>query len=80
MKNDFLSLDQLIDKLVQLRESGVPGSIATAIPATDNNGRGGYFKRIEGAGRVAVAKTDHEKGHALCRALAARGVDVLVIR
>lgn len=80
MNTESLSLDKLIKKLTQLRDSGVPGSIATAIPAADNNGRGGYFQRIEGASRVAVAKADHEKEQGLCRAVAARGVDVLVIR
>lgn len=80
MKHEYLNLDQLIDKLTQMRASGVPGTIATAIPSPDNNGRAGFFQRIEGVGRVAVAKTDHEKGVSLCRAVAARGVEILVIR
>lgn len=76
----FLTLDQLIIKLQQLKESGVSGDIPVAVPSVDNNGRGGWMQRIEGAGRVAVAKADMDKGHALCKTVAARGVEVLVIR
>ncbi|MYM92387.1 hypothetical protein [Duganella vulcania] len=75
-----LTLDQLIAKLQQLKESGVPGDIAVAIPALDNNGRGGVMQRIEGAGRVAVAKADMDKGYDLCKTVATRGVEIVVIR
>lgn len=76
----YLTLDDLLIKLQQLKDAGTPGSIAIAIPSTDNNGRSGYVQRVEGAGRVAVAKTDMDKGYGLCKTVAARGVDVLVIR
>ena len=76
----FLTLDPLMVKLQQLKDSGVPGDIAVAVPSIDNNGRGGWMQRIEGAGRVSVAKADMEKGYALCKTVAARGVEVLVIR
>lgn len=76
----FLTLDQLLAKPNQLKDSGVPGDIAVAIPSHDNNDRGGMMQRVEGAGRVAVAKTDFDRGIALCKTVAARGVEVLVIR
>lgn len=75
-----LTLDQLIAKLQQMKDAGVPGDIAVAIPAIDNNGRGGMMQRIEGAGRVAVAKADMDKGYALCKTVATRGVEIIVIR
>lgn len=58
----YLTLDQLIAKLQQLKDSGVSGDIPVAVPSVDNNGRGGWMQRIEGAGRVAVAKADMDKG------------------
>lgn len=76
----YLTLDLMIAKLLQLKESGVPGDMAVAIPALDNNGRGGMMQRVEGAGRVAVAKADMDKGYGLCKAVATSGVDVIVIR
>ena len=76
----YLTLDELIAKLQQLKASGIAGDIAVAIPSTDNNGRPGWVQRIEGAGRVAVAKPDIDKGYALCKTVAARGIDVIVIR
>lgn len=75
-----LTLDQLIAKLQSLKEAGVPGDMAVAIPALDNNARRGVVQRIEGAGRVAVAKADFEKGYDLCKMVSTRGVDVVVIR
>lgn len=77
---NYLTLDQLIAKLQQLKDAGAPGDIAVAIPALDNNGRGGMMQRIEGAGRVSVAKADMEKGYGLCKTVASRGVEVVVIR
>lgn len=76
----YLTLDDLLSKLQQLKDGGVPGDIAVAIPSVDNNGRGGFMQRIEGAGRVAVANADMDKGYGLCKTVAARGVEVLVIR
>ena len=75
-----LTLDQLMAKLQQLKDSGVPGDIAVAIPALDNNGRAGMLQRIEGAGRVSVAKADMDKGYGLCKTVATRGVEIVVIR
>lgn len=77
---NYLTLDQMIAKLQQLKDAGVPGDIAVAIPALDNSGRGGMMQRIEGAGRVSVAKADMDKGYALCKTVANRGVEVVVIR
>jgi len=77
---EYLTLDQLIAKLQQMKDSGVSGDIAVAVPAVDNNGRGGMMQRVEGAGRVSVAKADMDKGYSLCKTVAARGVEVLVIR
>lgn len=73
----FLTLDELIDKLQQQRAAGVPGDTPTAVPAPDARGQ---LKRIEGVGRVAVAKSDMDKGQGVCRPVATRGVTVLVIR
>lgn len=75
-----LTLDQLIAKLHALKDAGVPGDIAVAVPAVDNNGRGGMVQRVEGAGRVAVAKSDIDKGYDLCKLVSTRGVQVVVIR
>jgi len=75
-----LTLDQLIAKLQGLKDAGVPGDIAVAIPALDNNGRAGMVQRVEGAGRVAVAKADIDKGYDLCKMVTTRGVQVVVIR
>lgn len=75
-----LTLDQLIAQLTELKESGVPGDIAVGIPARDNNGRGGVMQRVEGTGRVAVAKADMDKGYDLCKTVASRGVEIVVIR
>jgi hypothetical protein len=80
MDTQYLTLDQLITKLQQLKDSGVAGETAVAFPSVDNNGRGGMMQRIEGAGRVAVAKADFDKGYGLCKTVATRGVEVLVIR
>jgi hypothetical protein len=79
MNTEHLSLDELTAKLTQLRESGVPLSTAKAIRAAQNNGRGVYVQRIEGTGRVSLAKADHEMGQGPCRAVAAGGADALVI-
>lgn len=75
-----LTLDQLIAKLQGLKDAGVPGDIAVAIPALDNNGRAGMVQRVKGAGRVAVAKADIDKGYDLCKMVSTRGVQVVVIR
>ncbi|MFT6641389.1 MAG: hypothetical protein ACJAUZ_002393 [Flavobacteriaceae bacterium] len=76
----FLTVDQLIAKLQRLKESGVPGEMPVAISAVNSQGQAGFFQRIEGAGRVAVAKSDLDKGSTLCKAVATQGVDVVVIR
>lgn len=75
-----LTLDQLIAKLQALKEAGVPGDIAVVVPALDNNARGGMVQRVEGAGRVAVAKADIDKGYDLCKMVSTRGVQVVNIR
>lgn len=76
----YLTLDQLVAKCQQMKDAGVPGDIPVAIPALDNNGRGGMMQRVEGVGRVAVAKADMDKGFSLCKTVATRGVEILVIR
>lgn len=75
-----LTLDQLLAELQKMKEEGTPGDIAVAIPSTDNNGRFGMMRRIEGPAKVSVAKADFDKGYDLCKVVATRGVEVLVIR
>lgn len=77
---EYLTIDQLIGKLQQLKEAGVPGDTPVATPSVDNNGRVGYMQRVEGAGRVSVAKSDMDKGYGLCKSVAARGVEIVVVR
>jgi hypothetical protein len=76
----YQSLDQLIASLQQMKADGVPGDAAVVIPSTDNNGRYGFMQRIEGPGKVSVAKADFEKGYDRCKVVSSRGVEVVVIR
>lgn len=76
----YLTLNQLIASLQQLKDSGVPGDTAVAIPAVDNNRRGGMMQRVESTGQVAVSKADMDKGYDLCKIVANRGVIIVYIR
>jgi len=76
----YLTVDQLIAKLDELKLSGVSGAMPVAIPSVDNNGALGWMQRIERAGLRIVAKSDIEKGHSLCKTVVSRGVEVLVIQ
>jgi hypothetical protein len=77
---EYVTLDDLILKLQQCKDSGVPGSIAVGIPSFDNNGRGGVIKRIESVCQASVAKVDMDKGYSICKTVANRGVEILLIR
>lgn len=75
----YLSIDQLISKLQELKDSGTPGDMPAMIPSRDNNGRSGFFQRVEGLQQTKIAKSDFDKQFSLCKGVYSRGVEVLVI-
>lgn len=75
----YQSIDELMAELQALKDAGVPGSTPTGVRSVDNNARGGWIKRVEGAARVSVAKSDIDKNHDLCKIVSNRGVEIVVI-
>lgn len=75
----YLTLDELMARLQSCKDAGVPGNIPMAMPAAAHCG-GGMLQRIENIHQLAVGKSDMDRGHALCRAVATRGVPVLVLQ
>lgn len=77
---EYLSIDDVINNLNHLKECGMPGDTPVVFPSRDNNMRGGVVERASALARVPVGKSDMDKGYNICKLVASRGVEVVVIR
>lgn len=63
-----------------MKEAYAAAVIPVALPAHDNNGHCSIAQRVVGAGRLAIAKADFDKGHDLRETVSAGGAQIVVIR
>lgn len=77
---DFLTLDQTIAKLQEMKDSGIAGNTAVVLGGFDVHARAGWMTRIESVYRASVGKSDFDKGYAQCKIATTKGVEVIVLR
>jgi hypothetical protein len=70
----YLTLDQLIEHLIAVRNSGVSGDTPVVRPS-----RTGFMRRVEGTATAPIAELHIEESRSLCK-VAPFGVNVLVVR
>lgn len=73
------TIDSLIALLELQKAEGVPGSTAVVFASQDNNGKRGFAQRVMLVRPVALAKAEFDKGWEVCKVVANRGVQALMI-
>lgn len=74
----YLTIDQILNELTKLKESGISGDSACVI-AHDQNCSVGYVKRPTYVSQTSVAKSDFDKDSVFCKFVVNRGIPVVVI-